>query len=201
MKKIIGGIGFFVLVSIILASCSKTETYADKLKYQRRAINRLMGDSGFYTTNEYPKDRPFHDKEFYVDPTTGIYINVVDSGNGRRANAQTKTEVYVRFDDTWSLIIGASDTVPLTNIGNGYQNDYINFSYGQSGTYYESSTGNGSSNYYFKSQGLVAPLSYVGNRAIVRVIVPFGVGSTYQQQYYEPIFFGYVEYEFEKEQE
>ncbi|NDW17699.1 DUF4827 family protein [Dysgonomonas sp. 216] len=199
MKKLISGIVLLIFISIIAASCSKTETYADKLKSQSKAISRLMNDSGFYTTSSYPTDRPFDEGEFFSESNHGVFFHVIDSGNGNRA--EQGTEVTVRIRGTYRLLSDAiTDSTAWDNTRPGFENEYMNFTYGNTSTYKYSSSAYGVYNYMFTSTGLTVPLSYVGENAIIKMIVPFGVGSAYQSNYYDPVYFGYIKYEFSKKQ-
>ena len=196
MKKIIGGIAFLVLVSIVAASCSKSETYADKLKKERKAINRLIDNNGFKIIYTYPKDGVFKENEFFHDSNSGIYLHVVDSGNGTRASKEHRTGVLVRYKNTIRPMY--SDTVFYQNTGQSVSetNDWIDFNYNQTTSYISYYESAGYSNYFFKSPGMVAPLEYVGDGAIVKLIVPFDSGSGFQASYYEPVYFGYLKYIF-----
>lgn len=196
MKKLIAIALFISCISIVFYSCDNDETYADKLKKEKKAISSLRQDSGFVFIDEYPANGVFGPKEFYRDPQTGIYMNVIDSGNGNRASSSNpKTSVLVRYAKTYRFSVG--DTLEYNNNMQNGTYDYITFEYGTSSTYTSSSTDAGVSNYYFKSPGLVAPLKYVGQNAIVRLIIPFSAGSGLQNVTYEPVYMGHVQYRFQ----
>ncbi|GAB6012310.1 DUF4827 family protein [Viscerimonas tarda] len=200
MKKIVGFTLIIACVSLAL-SCSHSETYADKLKKERKAINNFIDRRGIQVIKQYPENGVFGEREFFLDPNSGIYLHVVDSGNGRRAT--TGRKVYVRFKETGSLISNPTDAdlTDTNSDGVAYQ-DYLYFTYGDASTYIDYSlTGNITvSNYLYKSPGMVAPLKFVGDSAIVQLIVPFKNGSGLQQTSYEPVYFGYLFYDFQKEQ-
>ncbi|MDR1809637.1 MAG: DUF4827 domain-containing protein [Prevotella sp.] len=195
MKKLIGLAVAAVCLSFLL-SCDDTETYADKLKRERAAISRFIDTSGIKIIHEYPEGRLFEANEFFLDPESGVYFHVIDSGNGRRATAGRK--IYVRYSNTGSFI--SSSSFSDTNESSGLEQDYLNFTYGNTTTYTDNSYSNTYSNYAYKSAGVVAPLSYVGDSAIIKLIVPFKVGSGLQQTSYEPVYFGRLFYDFLKEQ-
>lgn len=179
-----------------MLSCSKSETYADKIRKERKGINRFFDRNNFSITKQYPENGVFEENQYFLEPNSGVYFHVVDSGNGRRAT-QGRI-VYVRYKDAERILSGDSVFYNNTTI-DGYQ-DYIDFTYGDTYSYTASSITEGWSNYYYKSAGMVAPLQYVGDSAIIRLLVPFNVGSAGQQTSYEPIHFGYVFYDFWKGQ-
>jgi len=199
MKKIIGGLAFFILISFVVTSCSKSETYADKLKKERKAINRFIDSHDIHVIYDYPSNGVFAENEFYLDSKTGVYMHVVDSGNGTRVSSNTSDKIYItaRYRDAIFLLM--NDT--LSNTGPGSALDYIDFTYNQPNSYTDY-TQSVTSNYYVKSEGLILlPLNHVGDGAIVKLIIPFDMGSGYQRYYYEPIYLGYVKYKFQAGQE
>jgi len=196
MKKIIAFLLAATCFSFII-SCDKSETYADKLKKESRAINRIKSDSSLVFLDTYPEDGVFEANEFYRDPKSGVYFNVIDSGNGNRA-VKNKTTVDVRYK--WGYFIVDMDT-SIHWRNTDAPSDLISFTYNNSSptSYLETSSSNGYSNYYIKSYGMASVLDYVGEGAIVKLIVPFSCGSYYQQYIgYEPVYIGWVWYQFRK---
>lgn len=186
MRKILGGFGFclFMIVCIAFGACSKTETYADLVKKERKNIKRFISENNIVVLNTYPSDGVFAENEFFLD-STGVYINVIDSGNGKRANSNNRAEVSYRFWDT--SILPVSDTVTNNDVVQP-----LNFTYGRASTYQTSSTS--SLGYAYLSTGVTIPLKYVGEDAVVRIIVPFSQGSTYQNLAYCAIYYGKLKY-------
>lgn len=188
----------FTILSFFTA-CDSSETYADKLKKERKAINRFIDEHNIKVVTTYPENGVFAENEYFLEPVTGTYIHVVDSGNGRRVSITDRTDVLVRYSG--ALRLASSDTTVYENTSAAQIHDYISFTYGKTATYTETSTNNGYSNYNFKSLGMVVPLEYVGDSAIVKLIVPFNSGSGMQSSYYEPVYLGMVRYAFELTQE
>lgn len=191
MKK--GLTWFFSVIAVVLlvSSCSKSETYSDKLKNERKEIKKFLDANGFVVIGSYPTDKVFEKNEFYRDPETGVYINVVDSGNGNRAKSEDLPKVTYRFSKTYPLPASATDTVS-NNDAAGTQP--MSFTYGRSATYTYSANSN-VLEYFYLSEGVTVPLKYVGENAVVRIIVPFSKGSTYQQNYsYKAVYYGYLNY-------
>lgn len=176
--------GFNILLILIAASfifsCSNNKSYTDMLKDERKAINRFFDAQGFEVLKNFPENWDFKENEF-VQLESGVYLNIIDSGNGNRPTLG-KTNILCRFKGQ-SLM---GDTITFDYFS-GMQQP-LEFKYG---VY----TG---SDYYFLSQGLGGVLDYVGDSAIVRLIVPFRVGSSYQSSSGIPLYYERVRYIFEK---
>jgi hypothetical protein len=156
------------------------------LKDEKKAIDRFVDEQGFEIIENYPANGVFGEKQF-VKLSTGLYLNVVDSGNGNRPEYGT------------SILLRASGRVLLhdTVSFNGFDpmNTIITwpmeFKYG---ILYSSNDVSG----FFFSEGLMSGLSYVGDSSIVKLIIPFKIGSSYQQSEGNPIYYDKVRYIFEK---
>lgn len=192
MKKIIGAIFTFISVAIIFSACGG-ETYADKLRKEKKGIERFINDNKITVRGTYPVDHKFADNEYYLDENTGVYFRVINPGNDDKPE-KGKTDVYLRYENILNLL-NENDTLALNN----FQGAYMTFRYGNSSSY----TGTGTSTtyqyqmYYFLSQACVLPLDQgLGNGAEVSLIVPFANGSTYQQANYVPMFYGRLKYSF-----
>lgn len=196
MKKFIAFILILTTFSFLI-SCDDTETYADKLENEEKAIKRIRNDSGYVFLKEYPANGVFAPNEFYQDPKVGVYFNVIDSGNGNRA-VKEATLVDVRYRG--AHFFASKDTTILENMSMPKAHDLITFKYGTASTYIEMSSANGLSNYYVKSHGLATALDYVGENAVVKFIVPFSCGSGLQQSsLYEPLYIEEVIFKFKQE--
>lgn len=193
MKK---GCNILLMVCAILMamSCNKTKTYTDMLNDQRKAIDKLIANEDLVILKDYPDDGVFGDNEF-VKLDNGIYLNVVDSGNGNRA-VLGKTKIFSRFS-TVQLI---GDTTIYSNYGphsNG--TNPVEFLYGD----YTSIIKGGAVSIFesyaeerFNSEGLQAPLQYVGNNSKVKIIIPFQKGSSYDNSKGLPRYVEIIEYKF-----
>lgn len=188
MRKIFPLFCLIVGLAIFTGSCSKSDSYAERLKQEKKSINRFIADNKIVVLDLYPANSKFAENEFYRDPNTGVYVNVVDTGNGKRVIPEKRSEVYMRFSDTHIL----SDTTKFSN--DESNNAPLSFIYGVAATY----MGTSSSDYYtqyFMSSALVAPLSHVGEGGVVRLIVPFTQGSYYQMYTNRvPFYYGKVKY-------
>lgn len=126
---------------------------------------------------EYPKDSVFKANEFYFDTSTGVYYNVIDSGDGRRIKQGEK--VYIRFKGLRYL--SSSDTSSYSNIPSPSQPETL--TYGKKETY--------------TSTGWVAPLKNVGHLGKVKLIVPFNMGFSSDKQAYKTAYYEELTYRFE----
>ena len=197
MKKTNSALLLLASILIAFSACSG-DSYEKRVKKQKKAIKDFMSDKEILYT--YPADHHFEDNQYYKEPNTSIYYQVVNPGNIKDSMTvadRTKANIPVNlmFDSIFYLVSG-----------NAYKGDYtqngepIRFTYGNSGTYTGSSTSAGVS-YYYMSQSLVLPLEQkIGPGAIVNIVVPFQNGSSYQQSYYEPFFYKEVRYTYFKQQ-
>jgi hypothetical protein len=142
---------------------------------EQRAIDRLIATEGFEILNKYPADGVFGEKQF-VALDNGVYLNVIDSGNGNRAKLYSTT-ILMRcsgrfiFDaDTGSFSLFTNSNLPIEFIY-GYASNVISQA---------SSSLSYSAEWYFLSLGVQSVLEYVGENAEVKLIVPFEHGSSYQ---------------------
>ena len=157
MKKLIGCLLAICSLAIMFSSCDDTESYADKLKKEKKYIKNFIAENDIEIIDTYPTNGDFEDNQFFYDKTAGIYIQVVDTGNGVRAKGSgTLSMVNVRYSGARML----PDTLESTNNGNNAGDNPIIFIYGQPNTYIESTAY--TQEYYFLSPALAAPLKYVG---------------------------------------
>lgn len=188
MKK---GFIFLLVCSCIYGfiSCSDTKSYTDHLNDERDEIDRLIDQKGFEILKNYPEDGVFKENQFFK-ASSGIYINVVDSGNGKRAtmyatriNVRMRGEFFFNQDTASVFDYFPNGNLPMEFV---FGNAYL--------TSMQSSSGQLA--YVFLSQGMESALGYVGNKSTVKMIIPFKVGSYYQQSYYEPIYYDKITFNF-----
>ena len=201
MKK---GISFIVLIFIVLAqaSCNKTPTYEEMKAAEKKLINRILAEKNIEVLDEYPESGVFGENQF-VELSTGIYLNVVDSGNGNRA-VYNETVVLVRASGSYY------EMEETTNF-NTFLNTYppFEFRYGRASTVVSEHASTYDMYYMVFSAGLESILEYVGENAIVKLIVPgyaeinsggsyYSVGSTFQtsgmRNTFVPIYYDRVRY-------
>lgn len=182
-------------VAFVVASCDKTKSYTERLKEERKAIDRLIDREGIRVLKNYPADGVFQENE-YVKLDNDVYLNVIDSGNGERA-VLGKTKVLCRFIAN-DIIQTDTTTLMVDNLSSLYNNIWgfpTEFVYGYnvySGSNYQYAPDS------FVGEGLASGLYHVGDGAIVKLIVPFKRMSNTYQRSYTPIYFSRVRYTFEK---
>lgn len=164
MKKSIYFLMLMGGVLSLMGSCNKTKTYEELKADEKKVIRKILNEKNISVLTEYPKDGVFGENEF-VQLSSGIYLNVVDSGNGNRP-VYDQTTVLVRVSGEYYY----ADTVIAfsTFVNAAYP---FEFKYG----YASSVVSEKSSDYTyysFFSMGLESILAYVGEGAVVKLIVP-----------------------------
>ncbi len=197
----------FLLAGCILSmitSCGKDLPLFTELKSdENKLISKILAEKGIEVLKEYPSDGIFEEHQF-VQLDGGVYLNVVDSGNGNRAELNNTrillrfdSEIYLSADSSVERSFYANNTVPFEfkygmalNIVNQYKDDYT------------------SNYYYYFSSGLELPLSYVGENAVVRLLIPgyatgedgyYPESSTFQRanrECFYPIYYDKLKYTF-----
>lgn len=196
MKK-----GFYILMilcaALMVVSCDKTKSYTERLKDERKAIDRLIDHEGFKILKNYPSDGVFKENEF-VKLDNDVYLNVIDSGNGNRATLGT-TRVLCRFIANNILDTDTAQMI-VDNLSSRYNNIWgfpTEFVFGYN-------VYSGENRSYdpdmFVGEGLATALYHVGEGAEVKLIVPFKrmAPGGYFQSKYIPVYFSKVKYTFEK---
>ena len=198
---------FLVLISITLTyfftvSCNDQPTYEELKAAEMKVIKRMLTDQNIEVLDKYPENGVFGENQFF-QLSSGIYLNIVDSGNGNRA-VYNETIVLIRTKGFYYDF--AKDTVYTFNT-------FINrdppfeFKFGSAyGVVYDHSYNYYSPYYAFFSMGLESILSYVGDSSIVKLIVPgyaeinsTPASSTFQtssNNAFIPIFYDRVRYTF-----
>ena len=184
MNKILGS-SLMMTAVLLITSCDKTQSYADMLKAEEKAIERLMDEEDIVVLKEYPADGVFKENEFY-QMDNDVYINVIDSGNGNRIGTK-RQNVNSRF----VVRFFKSDT-PVTFSYQKYTEDYYIWGYDQNDTNVDAVMSS------FICEGLASGLQHVGDSAVVKLIVPFKVGPSSFQSSGEPLYFPKVRYTFEQ---
>ena len=173
--------GFYILLimcaAIMVVSCDKTKSYTDMLKAQRKAIERLQVDSGLVFFDDFPAD------------------SIVNKGNSERA-VLGQTSIRSRFIARMFMENSSMGTGTVDLLGpNSNGTHPVEFRYG----YYTSLNPDYSYTWdMFICEGLGAGLPYVGDSAVVKLVVPFKLMSSDFQSSGTPVFFEKVKYTFIK---
>ena len=173
MKNKILGIVSIAVVFCISFSCNEGKNLQELLQEERKAIDRYIVMNDLVVLKEYPKGRNFKDNE-YFRTDDGLFLQVVDSGNGKRV--KSLDEVSVRFDYLQYVKEAVQGIETVTPPPNPY--DPYTFVYGIPQTY---------SAVYPMSQAWVIPLLYVGEEAVLNIIVPSTIGSSYDYSNVLPV--------------
>ena len=168
-----------VTLFVTLYSCDNTKTPQEYLREEKKAVDRFISRNDIRVLREYPADGVFQENEYFRTPD-GLYIHVVDSGNGKRVRPMIDN-VMVRFDhylDVKKYVSG--DTTKYTLNYTGFP---IEFRYGIPGSY-------GS----YACNGWAAPLTYVGEEAVVNLIIPSALGASSDNSAYRAVFYKNLKY-------
>lgn len=190
--------GFYILTilcaALMVVSCDKTKSYTERLKDERKAIERLLDNEGIEVLRDYPSNGVFGENQF-VKLDNDVYLNVIDSGNGNRATLG-KTKIFCRFEAQDFL---STDTLTMLvnnlTYGAGYMGYPTEFVFGYN-VYSGESRSYGPDE--FVGEGLATALYHVGEGAEVKLIVPFKRMGNFFQSSYTPVYFSKVKYTFEK---
>ena len=178
---------------VFTLSCDSTPTYSELKKKQEKAIKKLIADKGFEILKDYPVDGVFGENQ-YIKLDNGIYLNVVDSGNGNRA-VLGKTLVLTRFI-VQDFANRDEPRVEDYFDNRSYPFEFVHGNAKATMSAHDPSVLNISQDayYYYFSTGLESALLYVGENAVVKLIIPFETGSLMQQSINIPLYYEKVRY-------
>lgn len=194
-------IKIFLLITAIsaigISSCNNVPSYADLKREEKKAIDKLIAEEGFEILKKYPADGVFGEKQFVV-LDNGVYLNVVDSGNGRRA-VEGRTTILMRCS---VRLIFKTDTAAYSNFSN--IDIPVEFMYGYASNTISEQAASYSDVWLYLSTGVESILKYVGENSVVKLIVPFDYGSSYQStglngsssRYGAPLYYDKVRFAF-----
>lgn len=185
MKKLLL---FIIAVSGILfltTSCKDQKSYADYLRDEERAIERFLLQNNLSVIERFPSDGVFESDEFYKDPETGVYYNIVEYGDTTE-NLFMGEEIYVRFSGLKYFMVDDSTTYNNKDTSNSPWPQTIIFR----------GPANSSTNSFYDTPGWVVPLTRIGHNGKVRLIVTFNMGSASDRQQYQPTYYDLVQYRF-----
>ena len=190
---------YCAFMQVFTVSCNKTPTYEELKAAEKKLIRRILAENDIDVLHEYPTSGVFGENQF-VELSSGIYLNVVDSGNGQRA-VLYETDVLIRAILTYydnneekSFNLFANNFPPLE------------FKYGFASRVVSEHATTYDLYYSFFSIGLESILSYVGDSAVVKLIIPgyseisnYPAGSSFQSsnsRVFIPIYYDRVRYTF-----
>ena len=101
---------YFVLIlcaACLMGSCSKTKSYTDMLNDEKKAISRLIDSLDIEVLKDFPDDSIFAENQF-VKLDNGVYMNIIDRGEGRATLYSTKVmyrcEAYYFLNNFISVV-------------------------------------------------------------------------------------------------
>jgi hypothetical protein len=179
-KSLFFALSFFAF-SAIFSSCSQQKSLQELLREEKKAIERFISANDFVILDEYPKNGVFGEKE-YFKTNEGLYFHVVDSGNSNRI--KPLNDVTIRFEYMHDVRDAArGDTT--TRIAPSLLYPF-SFTYGIQATY----SPQGSP----VCTGWIIPLSFVGEDAIIDLIIPSSLGSSSDNSNIIPEFYKNLHY-------
>lgn len=195
MGKKIFSIVLLAVVFCISFSCKEGKSLQERLKEETRAIDRFIKMNDFKILDEEDEEFPkgkWPENTFFRT-RDGLFFQVVDSGNGKRA--KLLDEISVRYE--YFQLVKDAATGDTLKYSFPYFSSYnpnnppplghpFYFTYGLPQTYSSSSSP--------MCQAWVIPLSYVGEGAILNMIVPSSVGASYDYSNITPVFYKNLRY-------
>ncbi len=206
MKKTAIALISFIIV-IIIASCSKGETYADQKNAERAAISRFITDSAINVISEtqfanqgYTTDTTKGKNQYVLLDNSGVYMQIVRKGCGEKIKDGENVTVLCRFDEY--NISGDSTQLSDNYLTYAAYPEKMNVT-NSSGTFTASFYSNSSLMYLTYGStsvpaGWLVPLTYinidrplnVGDEiAKVKLIVPHSEGQSSASQYVYPCYY------------
>lgn len=192
-----------LLAAFAFSACNDSETYADKKKKERTAINRYIHNHNIKVISEeqfkaQDSTTDVSKNEYVLFNNTGIYMQIVRKGCGEKIKDGENVTVLCRFNEY--NLLESDSTLQLTNI---YQYSWLVDKMSvknTSGTISASFDTNSSLMYTKYSSaavpsGWLTPLSYVNvgrpaskddEIAKVNIIVPHSQGQDDAAQYVYP---------------
>ena len=168
-----------VLMAMLLASCSNTESYSDRLNVERNATNAYLKTQR--VVNEVPADSVFEvgkDAPYYrIDPEGNVYMQVLNPGDRVNDRARASQTIYFRFTrfnlEEWY-------STKVLGIAGSNENDMS-----EPSTYflYKDFTQTLSSQWGY---GIQLPLNFLGAECEVNLIIKSQFGWTSEISYVQP---------------
>lgn len=159
------------------------------LQEEKKSIDRFYNMNNFIPVKPYPRDRNFESNE-YFRTDDGLFIHVVDSGNGKKAKYLNDVSVRYEYCQSIKAVVSGDTTKYYYPLHPVYLNNSpylpMSFVYGISATYSSYSTP--------VCQAWVIPLFYVGEEAVLDLIVPSSLGSSSDNTSITPVFYKNLRY-------
>lgn len=172
---------------------NKTKSYSERLKDEKKVIQKFLDENDFVVINSFPKDSIFKNNQL-LKLDNGVYINVLDYGDKTKKATKMKSVVFSRFHAQ----VLSKDTIIVDNLTKSGTNPVM-FKYGV-GAMQQISLINQNLLDQFYCEALEYPLEFVGHGAKVRMIIPFNSFNVSSDLYqmYNPVYLETISYKLEK---
>ncbi|MCQ2111543.1 MAG: DUF4827 domain-containing protein [Bacteroidaceae bacterium] len=108
MKRIIGFLPVCMILTMVLASCKDTETYADLKENERNAVRKFVAEEGIQviSVEEFLKDTitnnpvtgpDFSRNEYVLFEDQGVYMQIIRRGQGSVLEPSSSKNYNVRY--------------------------------------------------------------------------------------------------------
>lgn len=160
---------YLFLFSLAFPSCKQEEvTYSDKIEEDKIFLSQFAKEKGFIVVNEFPKNGIFAEKEFIL-LDNGVYLHISDYGEGTNPSKGTIIQTIAKG---YFLGEEVNESFDGFDGSEGEITWPLEFQYGDDLSYLQDNN--------ILSEGYASALQYVGNNSTVSMIIPFKVGSDYQ---------------------
>ncbi len=198
MKKLTLFFLFLIACCLAFQACDNTKTYAEMLDDEKKAISEFIKDHNIkvISQSEFYKNDSTTDtlKNEYVQLASGVYMQIVDKGSKLAADTVKKNDlILVRFmeysifdkDTTLSNINDPQlpdefkYTITSTSIAGIFTQGYMLTAYSSTAV----------------PAGWLVPLTYIRDKAHVRLIIPSKMGHSSAMQAVYPYFYDIRKYQ------
>jgi len=151
-----------IIFSLFYFSCSKDN---ENLNITTEVVvQSFIKSQGIVVLKDYPQNRDFGKNEYYLTDE-GLYIQVIDSGNGIKAYINNTVSIrYEYLLDVNQYVKGNKDT-----IRQDFSPSPLRFIYRDRNYNY------GNTDYPIKAFAI--PLDYVSEEAVINLIIPSSLGT------------------------
>jgi hypothetical protein len=196
MKKLT--LFFLTLLAFCLGfqACDNTKSYAEMLDDEKDAIKAFIKDSSITVISQsefYAQDSTTNlDRNEYVQLASGVYMQIVDKGSTNPADTVKPNDlILVRFAETGLIADKNGNRSYLTNLNDPANVDEFKYTVTSSSIAGRFNNGGYMYSFYGPSvpAGWLVALTYVRDRAHVRLIVPSKMGHSSAMQYVYPYYY------------
>ncbi len=196
MKKISIFIQFVLLLTAIFSSCSDSKTYAELLAEEKDAISKFIADSGYVVINNFEGDSLYNPAtKKLVKMSNGMYLAIINKGSKTDTAVPYITTVTFRFK--MAKVLTGNDTSYVSNYFNFRDSSPNLFKYKAQAT---------TQSYHYTSgrtmlcEAIQYPMDFLGNGAIVKMIIPSKISFTDYQSSVKPLYISELKYTFSKQE-